>query len=65
MSQMPQNNRCTEKDCTLHPREHGYPNVLRQQAVQTYIDRMDFRRIACPLGVHHQSVINWVNAYAA
>ena len=31
---------------------------------QMYADGMNFRRIARHLGVNHQTVINWVNAYA-
>jgi len=42
----------------------GYPDSLRCQAVRLYVDGMNFRRIARHLGVHHQSVINWVNAQA-
>jgi len=38
---------------------------VRQQAVQLYGDGMNFRRIARHLGVNHQTVINWVNAYSA
>jgi len=30
-----------------------------------YVDGMNLRRIARQLGVNHQSVANWVNAYAA
>ena len=30
-----------------------------------YIDGINFRRIGRTLGVHHTSVMNWVNAYAA
>ena len=29
-----------------------------------YLDGMNFRRIGRLLGVHHTSVMNWVNAYA-
>jgi len=29
-----------------------------------YVDGINFRRIGRLLNVHHQSVINWVNAYA-
>ena len=29
-----------------------------------YVDGINFRRIGRLLDVHHQSVINWVNAYA-
>ena len=38
---------------------------MREQAVQMYVDGMNFRRIARHLKVNHQSVINWVNAHAA
>ncbi len=50
---------------TPQPKEHGYPDSLRQQAVRLYVDGMNFRRIGRQLGVHHQSVINWINAYVA
>ena len=30
-----------------------------------YVDGINFRRIGRLLNVHHQSVINWVNAYAS
>jgi len=35
------------------------------QAVRFYTDGMNLRRVARHLGVNHQSVANWVNAYAA
>ena len=47
------------------PKAHGYDDTLRQQAVKLYSDGMNFRRIARHLGVNHQTVINWVNAYSA
>jgi transposase-like protein len=50
---------------TPSPTEHGYPEALRQQAVRLYVDGMNFRRIARQLGVHHQTVINWMNAHSA
>jgi transposase-like protein len=50
---------------TPEPKEHGYPDEVRQQAVRWYMDGMNFRRIACHLGVHHQTVINWINAHVA
>ena len=49
---------------TPEPKQRGYPQALREQALRMYVDGMNFRRIARHLGVHHQSVINWVNAYA-
>ena len=38
---------------------------MRQQAVRLYADGMNFRQIARQLIVNPQTVINWVNAYAA
>ena len=46
---------------TPEPNENSYPHAIRQQAVQLYVDGMNFRRIGRTLGVNHQSVINWVN----
>ena len=49
---------------TPHPTEHGYPESLRQQALKLYVDGSNFRRIARHLGVHHKTVMLWVNAHA-
>lgn len=49
---------------TPEPKPHGYPEAVRLQAVRLYVDGMNLRRIARTLGVNHQSVANWVNAYA-
>jgi len=57
------------KHCLRHytpePKQVGYSDEIRQQAVQLYVDGMNLRRIARHLGVNHQSVANWVNAHAA
>jgi transposase len=53
------------KRYTPQPKEQGYSNELRHQAVRLYIDGMNYRRVARHLRVDHKSVINWVNAYAA
>ena len=50
---------------TPEAKAQGYSQAIRQQAIQLYIDGMNFRRIARHLGVVHQTVINWVNAYIA
>ena len=47
------------------PKPQGYPNDIRQQALKLYVDGLNFRRITRILGMHHQSVINWVHAAAA
>jgi len=36
---------------------------MRRQAVQMYVDGMNFRRTARTLGVCHRTVINWVNEW--
>lgn len=41
---------------TPEPKESGYGDELRQQAVRLYLDGMNFRRIGRHLGVHHQTV---------
>jgi len=50
---------------TPEPKLAGYSDEIRLQAVKLYVDGLNLRRIARHLGVNHQSVANWVNAYAA
>jgi transposase-like protein len=50
---------------TPEPKWHGYPDAMRKQAVQWYVDGMNLRRIARHLGVHHRTVSLWVKASAA
>jgi transposase-like protein len=50
---------------TPDPKPQGYPESMRQQALQWYVDGMNLRRIARHLGVVHQTVANWVAAHAA
>lgn len=42
----------------------GYDQATRDQAVRLYLEGLNLRRIARILAVNHQSVANWVNAYA-
>ena len=42
----------------------GYEQTVRDQAIRLYVEGMNLRRIGRILGVNHQSVANWVNAYA-
>jgi len=57
------------KECrriyTPEPKPLGYPEETRREAVRLYLEGMNFRRIGRVLGVNHQSVVNWVNAYHA
>jgi transposase-like protein len=54
-----------QRKYTPHPKPRGYAEALRRQAIQFYVDGMNLRRIARHLGVVHQTVANWVAAYAA
>ncbi len=56
--------RACGKRYTPVPKPQGYADNIRTQALKLYVDGLNFRRIARILGVHHQSVINWVNAAA-
>jgi transposase-like protein len=63
-SQRYQCQHCGQK-YTPVPKQQGYADEIRQQAVRLYVDGMNLRRIARHLGVVHQTVANWVQAYAA
>jgi len=58
--------RCYQCGCKYTPEKkpHSYDAAFRQRAVQMYVDGMNLRRIGRSLGVHHQSVANWVKAHA-
>jgi transposase-like protein len=38
----------------------GYDPALREQALKLYLEGMSLRGIGRVLGVHHQSVANWI-----
>lgn len=50
---------------TPEPLPLGYGDDVKREAVRLYLEGTNFRRIGRVLGVNHQSVINWVNAYHA
>jgi len=50
---------------TPEPKQHGYPEDLRKQAVQLYVDGLNLRRIARHFSIHHRTVSLWVKASAA
>jgi transposase-like protein len=58
--------RCYLCGCKYTPEKkpHAYDEVFRQKAVQMYVDSINLRRIGRFLGVHHQSVANWVKAHS-
>jgi transposase-like protein len=50
---------------TPQPSPRGLDPALHQQALKLYLEGTSFRAIGRLLNVHHQSVINWINAQAA
>ena len=53
-----------QRKYTPAPRPIGYAAEVRQQAIQLYVDGINFRRIGRVLRVSHQTVANWVAAHA-
>ena len=53
-----------QKRYTPNPKDAGYPQEMRHEAVEMYVDDTNFRAISRRLKVNHQTVINWINAYA-
>ena len=49
---------------TPQPKQHGYPDEMRKQALQLYVEGMNLRRIGRHLGIHHRTVSLWVKASA-
>jgi len=49
---------------TPEPKAWAYPEEVRRQAIQMYVDGMNLRRIARHLGLHHRTVSLWVKAKA-
>jgi transposase-like protein len=49
---------------TPNPKPQGYPEEIRQQALQMYVDGVNLRRIGRHLGVHHTTVLVWVKTHA-
>lgn len=63
------NQRYRCQDCnryfTPNPWPNGYDPELRERALSLYLEGLSLRAIGRQLGVHHQSVANWVNAAEA
>ncbi len=54
-----------ERHYTPDPKPRGYPVDMHKQAVKLYLEGMSFRAIGRTLDVNHQTVINWIDQYAA
>ena len=48
---------------TPSPKEPGYDEEVRLQALTLYLEGISLREVARILSVNHQSVANWVNTY--
>lgn len=53
-----------QRKYTPEPKRQGYPEAVRQRALEMYIDGGNFRRIARHLKVSHRTVSLWVTAHA-
>jgi len=58
--------RCRVCGCryTPRPKEHGYDEEVRLQALTLHLEGLTLREIGRILDVNHQSVANWIEAYA-
>ena len=50
---------------TPEPKPIGYDAETRKRAIQLYLEGTSYRAVGGLLGVHNQSVINWVSAQQA
>jgi hypothetical protein len=58
--------RCKQCGCryTPAPKESGYDEEVRLQALTLHLEGISLREIGRLLGVNHQSVANWINDYS-
>ncbi|MCA9865233.1 MAG: IS1 family transposase [Anaerolineales bacterium] len=49
---------------TPFPKDQGYDEEVRFQALQLYLEGYSMREISRRLDVNHQSIANWMKAYA-
>ncbi|MCA9998131.1 MAG: IS1 family transposase [Anaerolineales bacterium] len=58
--------RCRACGCryTPAPKESGYDEEVRLQALSLYFEGLSLREIGRLLNVNHQSIHNWIHAYA-
>jgi len=57
--------RCAICGCryTAFPKDQGYHEAIRFQALQLYLEGHSMREIGRMLNVNHQSVANWMKDY--
>lgn len=49
---------------TPEPKDQGYDEDVRLQALSLYLEGLSLREISRLLSVNHQSVANWIHGYA-
>lgn len=54
-----------ERRYTPEPKQQGYSDDVRHEAVQLYVDGLSLRRIARHLDIDHKTVGHWMKAHAA
>ena len=54
-----------QRKYTPEPNLNGYSRDFKKQAILMCFDGQTFRSIARKLGVNHQTVANWIDAYVA
>lgn len=61
-----QRSRCQQcrRYFTLVPKPEGYAVSVRTQALKLYLEGTSFRAIGRLLGLHHQTVSNWITQAA-
>ncbi len=61
-----QRHRCKRCGCryTPMPKERGYDEEVRLQALRLHLEGLSLRAISRVLEVNHQTAANWINAYA-
>ena len=56
--------KCKNCGCNYAGRKRGYPEHIKQRAIEYYLEGNGFRRIERLMHVSHVSVINWVKQAA-
>lgn len=58
--------RCRQCGCRYTPlsKDQGYDEGIRFEALQLFLDGFSMREIGRILNVNHQSIANWMKAYA-
>lgn len=49
---------------TPMPKDRGYDEYIRLQALRLHLEGLSLRSISRVLGINHQTAANWINRYA-